>query len=40
MVRAVGTSAQGWPFTREQVLTAPVWRGGDPIPPATRRRAS
>ncbi len=32
LVRVVGTSAQGWPFTREQVLTAPVWRGGDSDP--------
>jgi Mg-chelatase subunit ChlD len=39
LVRATGTSAQGWPFTREQALTAPVWRGGDADPagdPGTR----
>ena len=39
LVRAVGTSAKGWPFTREQALTAPVWQGGDLDPagdPATR----
>ena len=39
LVRAVGTSAEGWPFTREQALTAPVWQGGDLDPagdPATR----
>jgi L-Lysine epsilon oxidase N-terminal/L-lysine epsilon oxidase C-terminal domain/von Willebrand factor type A domain len=29
LVRAVGTSLQGWPFTREQALSASVWQGGD-----------
>ena len=28
-VRAVGTSQRGWPFQREQTLTANVWQGGD-----------
>jgi hypothetical protein len=34
-IRAEGHSARGWPFTREQIRTAAVWRGGDdPFPSA------
>jgi Mg-chelatase subunit ChlD len=29
VVRATGASERGWAFSREQVLTAPVWHGGD-----------
>ena len=28
-IRAEGPSARGRPFTREQIRTAAVWRGGD-----------
>jgi hypothetical protein len=31
-VRAVGTTSRGFPFTRERVLSAGVWRGGDTPP--------
>ena len=32
-VRAAGATLRGQPFTREQGLTAAVWRGGDTPPP-------
>lgn len=32
-VKARGTSSRRAPFTREQVLTGAVWRGGDRPPP-------
>jgi hypothetical protein len=36
-VRAAGTSARGWPYSREQALTAAVWAGGDnPVTPGGR----
>jgi hypothetical protein len=31
--RAHGTTRRGHPFTREQLRTAAVWRGGDGTPP-------
>ena len=34
-VAAAGFTSRNNPFTREQVLTAPVWRGGDNPPPTT-----
>ena len=33
--RAKGTTLRGYPFTREQLRTAAVWRGGDAPPPST-----
>jgi murein tripeptide amidase MpaA len=32
--RATGTTLRGYPFTREQLRTAAVWRGGDAPPPS------
>ena len=32
--RAKGTTLRGYPFTREQLRTAAVWRGGDAPPPS------
>jgi murein tripeptide amidase MpaA len=32
--RARGTTLRGYPFTREQLRTAAVWRGGDAPPPS------
>jgi L-lysine epsilon oxidase-like protein/von Willebrand factor type A domain-containing protein len=33
-VRAAGVTSAGYPFRREQLLTAAVWRGGDQVPPS------
>ena len=33
--RAVGKTLRGYPFTREQLRTAAVWRGGDQPPPSS-----
>ena len=35
VVAANGTTSRGMPFTRQQVLTGAVWRGGDQPPPTT-----
>jgi hypothetical protein len=31
LVRATGSSLRGWPFTREQALSASVWHGADEV---------
>lgn len=36
--RAKGTTLRGYPFTREQLRTAAVWRGGDAPPPSDTTR--
>jgi murein tripeptide amidase MpaA len=33
--RAIGKTLRGYPFTREQLRTAAVWRGGDSPPPSS-----
>ncbi len=35
IVRANGATLRGQPFTREQIVTGAVWRGGDQPPPTT-----
>lgn len=35
-INAKGTTFQGYPFTREQMLTAAVYHGGDNLPPSSR----
>ncbi len=34
LFRAAGTTMRGLPFSREQLRTAGIWRGGDGVPPS------
>jgi len=38
--RAQGTTLRGYPFTREQLRTAAVWRGGNGTPPSSSTQPS